>query len=92
MTGIPSIGVGLRQDQRSHPIAQLQDQGVKVTISIGDSRLSARTMDYGYDRVAEALGSNSAVVRTIAATALDAASGDADTKARIGTLLEPTDG
>lgn len=86
-----NIALGLYPDWRAHPIAELDRRGVKVTISTDDPPFFHTTMAREYDRLAEALDWDSGQFMRIARQSLDAAFCDADTKARIVTLLEAAD-
>lgn len=87
-----NIALSLYPDWRLHPIGQLFDRGVKVTVGTDDPPFFHTTMANEYDRLAEAFDWDAGVFRTIAATSLDAAFCDADTKTRIAKLLEAADG
>ncbi len=86
-----NIALGLYPDWRSHPIAELDRRGVKVTISTDDPPFFHTTMAREYDRLAEAFDWDRGQFMRIARASLDAAFCDADTKARIGKLLEAAD-
>lgn len=86
-----NIALGLYPDWRAHPIAELDRRGVKVTISTDDPPFFHTTMAREYDRLAEALDWDTGQFMRIARQSLDAAFCDADTKARIVTLLEAAD-
>jgi adenosine deaminase len=84
-----NIALGIYPSWRQHPIGQLFDRGVKVTVSTDDPPFFHTTMANEYDRLAEAFDWDDGVFATLATTALDAAFCDADTKARIRKRLEP---
>jgi adenosine deaminase len=86
-----NIALGLYPDWRSHPIGQLYDRGVKVTVSTDDPPYFRTTMEAEHARLAEAFDWDDGVFRTLARTALDAAFCDADTRSRILKLLEAAD-
>lgn len=86
-----NIALGLYPDWRAHPIAELDRRGVKVTISTDDPPFFHTTMAREYDRLAEALDWDTGQFMRIARQSLDAAFCDADTRARIVTLLEAAD-
>jgi adenosine deaminase len=86
-----NIALGIYPDWRSHPIAELDRRGVKVTISTDDPPFFHTTMAREYDRLAEAFEWDKGQFARIARTSLDAAFCDADTKTRVGKLLEAAD-
>jgi adenosine deaminase len=84
-----NIALGIYPGWRQHPIGQLFDRGVRVTISTDDPPFFQTTMAREYDRLAEAFDWDDGVFHKIAVTSLDAAFCDDDTRARIRKLLEP---
>jgi adenosine deaminase len=84
-----NIALGLYPGWRKHPIRELYDRGVKVTISTDDPPFFHTTMAREYDRLAEAFDWDEDVFRQIARTSLDAAFCDADARARILKRMEP---
>lgn len=84
-----NIALGLYPGWRKHPIRELYDRGVKVTISTDDPPFFHTTMAREYDRLAEAFDWDADVFRRIARTSLDAAFCDADTRTRIQKRMEP---
>jgi adenosine deaminase len=83
-----NIALGIYPDWRAHPIGQLYERGVKVTISTDDPPFFHTTMTREYERLAEAFDWDRGVFDAIARTSLDAAFCDAETKARIAKKLE----
>lgn len=83
-----NVALGLYPSFRAHPIGEMHRRGVKVTISTDDPPFFHTTMANEYERLAEAFEWDEGLFATIARTSLDAAFCDADTKARIGKLLE----
>ncbi len=83
-----NVALGLYKNWRAHPIAELDRRGVRVTVSTDDPPFFHTTMAREYDRLAEALGWDKPQFLRIAKQSLDAAFCDADTKARIGKILE----
>ena len=83
-----NVALGIYPDFRAHPIGQLYDRGVKVTISTDDPPFFHTTMAREYDMLHAAFDWDEGVFAKIAATSLDAAFCDADTKARIRAKLE----
>lgn len=83
-----NVALGLYPGWRQHPIRQLRDRGVKVTVSTDDPPFFHTTMAREYDCLADAFGWDEGVFRALARSALDAAFCDADTRARILTRLE----
>jgi adenosine deaminase len=84
-----NVALGIYSTFRKHPIGALHHRGVKVTISTDDPPFFHTTMAREYQMLHEAFDWDDGVFRQIAATSLDAAFCDADTKARIAKLLEP---
>lgn len=86
-----NIALGIYPGWRAHPIGQLYDRGVKVTINTDDPPFFHTTMAREYDMLNRAFDWDEGVFRKIARTALDAAFCDADTKAKIAKKLEAAD-
>jgi adenosine deaminase len=86
-----NIALGIYPTWRAHPIGQLYDRGVKVTVSTDDPPFFHTTISQEYDRLHEAFDWDDGVFATLNRTALDAAFCDKDTKDRIGKLLEQSD-
>jgi adenosine deaminase len=86
-----NIALGIYPDWRAHPIAELDRRGARVTISTDDPPFFHTTMAREYDRLAEAFEWDAGQFMRIARGSLDAAFCDADTKARVGKLLEAAD-
>ena len=84
-----NVALGLYPNFRAHPIGQMFDRGVKVTISTDDPPFFHTTMAREYDMLNRAFEWDEGVFAKIARTSLDAAFCDADTKARILKTLEP---
>lgn len=83
-----NIALGIYKSWRQHPIGDLFNRGVKVTISTDDPPFFATTMSNEYDRLAEAFDWDDGVFSRITKTSIDAAFCDADTKAKIVKRLE----
>ncbi len=83
-----NIALGLYKGWRQHPIHQLRERGVKVTISTDDPPFFHTTMAREYDRLAEAFDWDDGVFASIARASIDAAFCDGDTRARIIKTLE----
>ncbi len=83
-----NVALGLYPDFRRHPIGQLFDRGVKVTVSTDDPPFFHTTMAREYELLNRAFDWDEGVFDKIARTALDAAFCDADTKAKIAKKLE----
>lgn len=86
-----NIALGIYPGWRQHPIGQLFDRGVKVTISTDDPPYFHTTMAREYDRLADAFDWDDGVFRTIAKTSIEAAFCDAETRGNILKRLERTD-
>jgi adenosine deaminase len=83
-----NVALGLYPSFRAHPIGQLFQRGVKVTISTDDPPFFHTTMAREYEMLNEAFDWDEGVFASIARTSLDAAFCDADTKAKIRAILE----
>ena len=78
-----NVALGIYPSFRKHPIGEMFDRGVKVTISTDDPPFFHTTMAREYDSCTEAFDWDDGVFAKIARTSLDAAFCDADTKTRI---------
>jgi adenosine deaminase len=85
-----NVALGIYPSFRDHPIGELFERGVKVTISTDDPPFFHTTMAREYDMLNQAFDWDEGVFAKIARTSLDAAFCDADTKARISAKLEAT--
>ncbi|WP_211092136.1 adenosine deaminase [Aliigemmobacter aestuarii] len=83
-----NIALGIYPTWRAHPIGQLYDRGVKVTVSTDDPPFFHTTMTREYDRLADAFDWDAGVFETLSRTALDAAFCDSKTKTTIAKKLE----
>ncbi|SEN61413.1 adenosine deaminase [Gemmobacter aquatilis] len=83
-----NIALGLYPDWRSHPIGQLYDRGVKVTVSTDDPPFFHTTMAREWDRLHDAFEWDDGVFATLNRTALEAAFCDADTRQALAKKLE----
>ncbi len=83
-----NVALGLYPNWRRHPIGQLYDRGVKVTVSTDDPPFFHTTMVREFEELNRAFDWDDGVFATLNWTALDAAFCDADTRARIAKLLE----
>jgi adenosine deaminase len=86
-----NIALGIYPGWRRHPIGQMYDRGVKVTISTDDPPFFDTTMAREYDLLAEAFDWDEGVFQTIARTSAEAAFCDAGTREKIMKRLEKTD-
>jgi len=86
-----NVALGIYPTFRAHPIGQLYDRGVKVTVSTDDPPFFHTTMAREYDMLNRAFDWDEGVFATIARTSLDAAFCDADTKAKLARKLEAAD-
>jgi adenosine deaminase len=84
-----NVVLGVFPDLASHPVAQLRDLGVKVTLSTDDPPFFHTTLRDEYDQLAKTFGWDEDTFRVINTTAAHAAFCDADTRARILKQLEP---
>ncbi|MGB7268448.1 MAG: adenosine deaminase [Albidovulum sp.] len=83
-----NIALGIYPNWRAHPIGQLHERGVKITISTDDPPFFHTTMTREYQLLAEAFDWDDGVFAAIARTSIDAAFCDADTRQKIGKKLE----
>lgn len=83
-----NVALGLYPTFRQHPIGEMFDRGVKVTISTDDPPFFHTTMAREYEMLNQAFDWDEGVFAKIVRTSLDAAFCDADTKARILQKLE----
>jgi len=83
-----NVFLGAVASWKTHPIKDLRDRGVRVTVSTDDPPFFDTTMTAEYDRLARTFGWDEADFAALNTTALDAACCDSDTKARIAKLLE----
>lgn len=87
-----NIALGIYPDWRHHPIGQLYDRGVKVTVSTDDPPFFHTTMTREWDRLADAFDWDAGVFDRLNRTALDAAFCDRETKETLAKKLEPAHG
>lgn len=87
-----NVALGLYPSFRKHPIRQLYDRGVKVTVSTDDPPFFHTTMQREYDELHKAFDWDEGVFDQIVQTSLDAAFCDADTKATLRKRLEHANG
>ncbi|MCV2868265.1 adenosine deaminase [Defluviimonas sp. WL0002] len=83
-----NIALGLYPDWRRHPVGQLYDRGVKITISTDDPPFFHTTMTREYDRLADAFDWDAGVFAAIARTSAEAAFCDTIMKDKILKKLE----
>ncbi len=86
-----NVALGIFPTFRQHPIGEMYNRGVKVTVSTDDPPFFHTTMEREYIQLHEAFDWDDGVFARIARTSLDAAFCDADTKARLLKLLEAAD-
>ena len=86
-----NVALGIFATFRNHPIGEMFDRGVRVTISTDDPPFFHTTMTREYEMLHQAFDWDDGVFAKIARTSLDAAFCDADTKARILKTLEAAD-
>ena len=86
-----NVALGIFPTFRKHPIGEMYNRGVKVTISTDDPPFFHTTMAQEYEMLHQAFDWDEGVFAKIARTSLDAAFCDADTKARILKMLEAAD-
>lgn len=86
-----NVALGIYPGFRAHPIGQLYDREVKVTISTDDPPFFHTTMAREYEMLNRAFDWDEGVFSKIARTSLDAAFCDVDTKAKIAKKLEAAD-
>ena len=83
-----NVALGIYPGFRQHPISQLYERGVKVTVSTDDPPFFHTTMAREFEMLNRAFDWDDGVFAKLNQTALDAAFCDADTKTRIAKLLE----
>lgn len=83
-----NVVLGLYKDFAHHPIKQLRDAGVKVTISTDDPPFFGTTLRREYEMLAQAHGWDGADFKAINQTAARAAFCDADTREGLLKRLE----
>ncbi len=83
-----NVALGIYPSFRAHPIGEMFDRGVKVTISTDDPPFFHTTMAREYEMLHQAFDWDEGVFDKIARTSLDAAFCDADTKSKIAKKLE----
>ncbi|MBC2834116.1 adenosine deaminase [Paragemmobacter straminiformis] len=82
-----NIALGIYDGWRKHPISQLYERGVKVTVSTDDPPFFHTTMAREYEMLNRAFDWDEGVFEGIARASLDAAFCDADTRERIAKKL-----
>ena len=85
-----NIALGLYPGWRKHPIHQLRERGVKVTVSTDDPPFFHTTMTNEYNRLAEAFDWDDGVFADLAKTSAEASFADKATKEKIMKRLERT--
>ncbi len=85
-----NVVLGLFPDFGSHPIRDLRDAGVKVTVSTDDPPFFHTTMRREYEMLGQAFGWTAEDFTALNETALNAAFCDEDTRARVKKRLERT--
>ena len=83
-----NVALGIYPGFRQHPISQLYERGVKVTVSTDDPPFFHTTMAREFEMLNRAFDWDDGVFAKLNQTALDAAFCDTDTKIRIAKLLE----
>ena len=83
-----NVALGIYAGFRKHPIGQLFDRGVKVTVSTDDPPFFHTTMSREFDMLHQAFDWDDGVFKTLNETALAAAFCDAKTKDKIKKKLE----
>ncbi|MFC7703253.1 adenosine deaminase [Plastorhodobacter daqingensis] len=83
-----NVALGVYPGWRAHPIGQLYDRGVKVTVSTDDPPFFHTTMTHEYDRLSEAFDWDDGVFATLNRTAAEAAFCAPETRAQILKRLE----
>jgi adenosine deaminase len=83
-----NVALGIYPGFRKHPISQLYERGVKVTVSTDDPPFFHTTMAREFEMLHRAFDWDDGVFAALNKTALDAAFCDTDTGVRIAKLLE----
>lgn len=84
-----NVALGIYPAWRAHPISELRNRGVKVTVSTDDPPFFHTTMAREFDRLADAFDWDEAVFRDINRTAINAAFCDQQKRQDILKRLEP---
>ncbi|MEM7546317.1 MAG: adenosine deaminase [Pseudomonadota bacterium] len=82
-----NVALGVYAELAKHPIGRLAEAGCAVTVSTDDPPFFHTTMAREYENLASTFGMGAPDFHRFAATALDAAFCDAETKARIAARL-----
>ncbi|MEL6585715.1 MAG: adenosine deaminase [Pseudomonadota bacterium] len=85
---LSNVTLGVYPTIDAHPIEELRDRGVKVTVSTDDPPFFHTTLTREYDALNEAFQWDEDVFREINHIALDAAFCDAETRARLKKRLD----
>ncbi|MEL7211604.1 MAG: adenosine deaminase [Pseudomonadota bacterium] len=83
-----NVALGVAQSWADHPIEQLRESGVKVTVSTDDPPFFHTSMRAEYDRLADTFGWDEEIFAQIAKTSAEAAFCDAETRTTLLTRLE----
>ncbi len=86
-----NVFLGVFPDWASHPIEQLRERGVKVTVSTDDPPFFFTTMAREYDMLAQTFGWDEDAFKALNQTALEAAFCDDSTKTKIQERLTAYD-
>ena len=83
-----NVALGLYPDWRAHPIHQLRERGVKVTVSTDDPPFFHTTMNHEFDRLADAFDWDEGVFEDVTRVSAEAAFCDVETKDKLLKRLE----
>ena len=83
-----NVALGLYPGWKAHPIAQLLEKGLRVTVSTDDPPFFHTTMTSEYENLSKAFGWGPDTFAALNKTALEAAFCDAKTKAKIAKKLD----
>lgn len=83
-----NVALGLYKGFAAHPVAQLAERGVKITLSTDDPPFFHTTLRREYEALAQAFDWTEADFRAINQTAISAAFCDPGTKAKVSQRLE----
>jgi len=80
---VSNISLGVYKTTAEHPIDALRRAGVSVSVNTDDPALLNTTLEESYEECASVFGWSKEIVRSLAATSVDASFADPSTKARI---------
>ncbi|MEM7472593.1 MAG: adenosine deaminase [Pseudomonadota bacterium] len=85
-----NVALGVYPDWKNHPIEQLRERGVPVTVSTDDPPFFHTTLSREYDMLADTFGWEEEIIRDVNVTAAKAAFCDEVTREKLLKQLEPS--